>query len=186
MVAMYHGHEPGGTPGLLPEPYYWWYAGAFMGTLVDYWAYTGDSQYVNLTKQALLFQVGEHDDYMPINQTRTEGNDDQGFWALTVMSAAEYNFPHPEPDEPQWLGLAQAVFNTQAARWDMEHCNGGLKWQIFEWNKGYDYKNSISQACFFALGARLALFTGNNSYADWADKTFQINRQGHGCHVPWS
>ena len=22
MVAMYHGHEPGGTPGLLPEPYY--------------------------------------------------------------------------------------------------------------------------------------------------------------------
>ncbi|RGP67880.1 hypothetical protein FSPOR_5715 [Fusarium sporotrichioides] len=160
MVAMYHGHEPGGTPGLLPEPYYWWYAGAFMGTLVDYWAYTGDDQYVNLTKQALLFQVGDHDDYMPINQTRTEGNDDQGFWALTVMSAAEYNFPHPEPDEPQWLGLAQAVFNTQAARWDTEHCNGGLKWQIFE-------------ACFFALGARLALFTGNNSYADWADKTWE-------------
>ncbi|KAJ4140069.1 hypothetical protein NW768_001421 [Fusarium equiseti] len=143
-----------------------------MGTLVDYWAYTGDDQYVNLTKQALLFQVGDNDDYMPINQTRTEGNDDQGFWALTVMSAAEYNFPHPAPDQPQWLGLAQAVFNTQAARWDTEHCNGGLRWQIFEWNKGYDYKNSISQACFFALGARLALFTGNNSYADWADKTW--------------
>lgn len=103
-----------------------------MGTLVDYWAYTGDDQYVNLTKQALLFQVGDNDDYMPINQTRTEGNDDQGFWALTVMSAAEYNFPHPEPNQPQWLGLAQAVFNTQAARWDTEHCNGGLRWQIFE------------------------------------------------------
>ncbi|KAM0556845.1 hypothetical protein ACHAPJ_005517 [Fusarium lateritium] len=149
-----------------------WYAGAFMGTLVDYWAYTGDDRYVNLTKQALLFQVGDHDDYMPINQTRTEGNDDQGFWGLTVMSAAEYNFPHPDPDQPQWLGLAQAVFNTQAARWDTEHCNGGLRWQIFQWNNGYDYKNSISQACFFALGARLALFTGNNSYADWADKTW--------------
>ncbi|SPJ89596.1 related to DFG5 protein [Fusarium torulosum] len=172
MVGMYHGHEPGGTPGLLPDPYYWWYAGAFMGTLVDYWAYTGDDQYVDLTKQALLFQVGDHDDYMPINQTRTEGNDDQGFWALTVMSAAEFNFPHPDPDQPQWLGLAQAVFNTQAARWDTEHCNGGLRWQIFQWNKGYDYKNSISQACFFALGARLALFTGNDSYADWADKTW--------------
>ncbi|KAF4986414.1 hypothetical protein FGRMN_10839 [Fusarium graminum] len=173
MVGMYHGNEPGGTPGLLPEPYYWWYAGAFMGTLVDYWAYTGDDQYVELTKQALLFQVGDHDDYMPINQTRTEGNDDQGFWALTVMSAAEFNFPHPDPSEPQWLGLAQAVFNTQAARWDTEHCGGGLRWQIFEWNKGFDYKNSISQACFFALGARLALFTGNESYADWADKTWE-------------
>jgi mannan endo-1,6-alpha-mannosidase len=103
-----------------------------MGTLVDYWAYTGDDQYVDLTKQALLFQVGDHDDYMPINQTRTEGNDDQGFWALTVMSAAEFNFPHPDPDQPQWLGLAQAVFNTQAARWDTEHCNGGLRWQIFQ------------------------------------------------------
>lgn len=22
LVGMYHGHEPGGTPGLLPEPYY--------------------------------------------------------------------------------------------------------------------------------------------------------------------
>ncbi|KAF4452231.1 hypothetical protein F53441_4891 [Fusarium austroafricanum] len=172
MVGMYHGHEPGGTPGLLPDPYYWWYAGAFMGTLVDYWAYTGDDQYVELTKQALLFQVGDHDDYMPINQTRTEGNDDQGFWGLTVMSAAEFNFPHPDEDQPQWLGLAQAVFNTQAARWDTEHCGGGLRWQIFQWNKGYDYKNSISQACFFALGARLALFTGNQSYADWADKTW--------------
>lgn len=108
---------------------------------------------------------------MPINQTRTEGNDDQGFWGLAVMSAAEYNFPEPEPDEPQWLALAQAVFNTQAARWD-DHCGGGLRWQIFQWNNGYTYKNSISQACFFALGARLALFTGNNTYADWADKTW--------------
>lgn len=172
LVSMYHGHEPGGTPGLLPEPYYWWYTGAMMGTLIDYWAYTGDDEYVALTKQALLFQVGDHDDYMPLNQTRTEGNDDQGFWGLSVMSAAEFNFPHPEPDEPQWLALAQAVFNTQAARWDETQCGGGLRWQIFQWNNGYDYKNSISQACFFALGARLALFTGNSSYADWAETTW--------------
>ncbi|KAM5346783.1 hypothetical protein ACJ41O_009788 [Fusarium nematophilum] len=159
LVGMYHGDEPGQTPGLLPEPYYWWYAGAMFGTLVDYWAYTGDDQYVDITKQGLLFQVGKNNDYMPINQTRTEGNDDQGFWGLTVMSAAEFNFPHPEPDQPQWLALAQAVFNTQAARWDTEHCGGGLRWQIF-------------QACFFALGARLALFTGNDSYAEWAETTW--------------
>lgn len=139
---------------------------------VEYWKYTGDDSFVNLTKQALLFQVGEHNDYMPINQTRTEGNDDQGFWGLAVMSAAEYNFPHPDDDQPQWLALAQAVFNTQAARWDDAHCNGGLRWQIFQWNNGYNYKNSISQACFFALGARLALYTGNDTYADWAKKTW--------------
>lgn len=143
-----------------------------MGALVDYWYYTGDDQFVNLTSQGLLFQAGPNHDYMPKNQTLTEGNDDQGFWGLAVMSAAENNFPNPPEDEPQWLSLAQAVFNTQAARWDPDHCNGGLRWQIFSWNSGYDYKNSISQACFFALGARLALFTGNTSYSDWAEKTW--------------
>lgn len=111
-----------------------------MGTLIDYWYYTGDDTYNDLTSQALLFQVGETNDYMPRNQTRTEGNDDQGFWGLSVMSAAEYKFPDPPADQPQWLALAQAVFNTQAARWDTEHCAGGLRWQIFTWNNGYDYK----------------------------------------------
>ncbi|KAF7556752.1 hypothetical protein G7046_g6222 [Stylonectria norvegica] len=172
LVAFYQGDQLGHTPGLLPDPYYWWEAGAMMGSLIDYWYYTKDDQYVNLTTQALLFQTGDNHDYMPINQTRTEGNDDQGFWGLAVMSAAEYNFPNPDPNQPQWLALAQAVFNTQAARWESDHCGGGLRWQIFQWNNGYTYKNSISQACFFALGARLALFTGNKTYADWADKTW--------------
>jgi len=143
-----------------------------MGTLVDYWYYTGDDSYNADTTEGLLFQVGEGIDYMPANQTHTEGNDDQGFWGLAVMSAAEYNFPNPPDDKPQWLALAQAVFNTQAARWDTEHCNGGLRWQIFTWNNGYDYKNTISQACFFALGARLALYTGNNTYAEWAARSW--------------
>ncbi|PHH93011.1 hypothetical protein CDD83_2500 [Cordyceps sp. RAO-2017] len=172
MLSFYNGDKPGGTPGLLPQPYYWWEAGAMMGALVDYWYYTGDSAYNDLVTQALLFQVGENDDYMPRNQTLTEGNDDQGFWGLAVMSAAENNFPNPPADKPQWLGLAQAVFNTQAARWDPTQCGGGLRWQIFHWNKGFDYKNSISQACFFALGARLALYTGNHTYAEWAEKTW--------------
>jgi len=143
-----------------------------MGALIDYWYYTGDTKWNNLTEQGLLFQVGPNSDYMPPNQTRTEGNDDQGFWAMAVMSAAEYKFQNPPDDKPQWLALAQAVFNTQAPRWDTEECGGGLRWQIFTWNNGYDYKNSISQACFFNIAARLARYTGNQSYADWADKTW--------------
>jgi mannan endo-1,6-alpha-mannosidase len=143
-----------------------------MGALVEYWYYTKDDSFVELTKQALLFQVGDEWDYMPRNQTLTEGNDDQGFWGLAVMAAAEYNFPHPDSDQPQWLALAQAVFNTQAPRWDNTDCGGGLRWQIYNWNKGWDYKNSISQGTFFALAARLALFTGNSTYADWAEKSW--------------
>ncbi|KAM7221051.1 Glycosyl hydrolase family 76 domain containing protein [Rhypophila decipiens] len=172
LMGLYDADRPGAVPGLLPEPYYWWEAGALMGAMVDYWAYTGDTQWVNVTKEGLLFQTGPNNDYMPPNQTMTEGNDDQGFWALAAMSAAEYNFQNPPSDKPQWLALAQAVFNTQAARWETQECGGGLRWQIFTWNNGYDYKNTISQACFFNLAARLALYTGNQSYADWADKTW--------------
>ncbi|KAK5654380.1 hypothetical protein OQA88_7289 [Cercophora sp. LCS_1] len=172
MMSFYHGHEPGGTPGLLPQPYYWWEAGALMGSLVDYWYYTGDAKWNDMASEGLLFQVGPNNDYMPPNQTMTEGNDDQGFWGMVAMSAAEYTFPNPPDDKPQWLALAQAVFNTQAARWDEQDCGGGLRWQIFSWNNGYDYKNSISQACFFNIASRLARYTGNNSYADWASKSW--------------
>lgn len=143
-----------------------------MAAMIDYWYYTGDTTYNKQTTEALLFQAGDHADYMPTNQTLTEGNDDQGFWAMSVMSAAEYKFPDPPTGEPGWLALAQAVFNTQAPRWDTEHCNGGLRWQIFAWNSGYNYKNSITQATFFTLAARLALYTDNSTYADWAVKTW--------------
>ena len=172
MLSFYNGNKPGGTPGLLPDPYYWWEGGAMMGSLVDYWYYTGDDQFNSIATDGLLWQVGPNNDYMPPNQTLTEGNDDQGFWGLSVMTAAEYKFPDPPAGKPQWLALAQAVFNTQAARWETADCSGGLRWQIFTWNNGYTYKNSISQACFFNLAARLLLYTGNSSYGDWAVKTW--------------
>lgn len=46
------------------------------GTMVDYWAYTGDETYVDVTYQALQHQVGDDNDFMPTNQTSTEGNDE--------------------------------------------------------------------------------------------------------------
>jgi mannan endo-1,6-alpha-mannosidase len=146
------------------------------GTLIDYQFLTGDTTYSEVITQAMLHQVGDDNDFMPKNQTRTEGNDDQGFWALAAMSAAENNFPNPPSDQPQWLALAQAVFNEYATRWDQADCNGGLRWQIFTFNNGFNYKNSISNGCFFNLAARLARFTGNQTYANWAEKIFDWER----------
>ncbi|KAH7129612.1 family 76 glycosyl hydrolase [Dactylonectria estremocensis] len=170
LAKYYTGNYTGDTPGNLPDPYYWWEAGAMFGTLVDYWWLTGDDSYNKITTQALLHQVGDDDDYMPGNQTLTEGNDDQGFWAMAAMSAAEHKYPNPPKDQPQWLALAQSVFNQYVSRWDTKHCGGGMRWQIFTWNAGFDYKNSIANGCFFNIAARLARYTGNDTYADWAEK----------------
>ena len=157
---------------LLPAPYYWWEAGAMMGSLIDYWHYTGDTTYNNFVIEILQSQVGPHNDFMPPEQRSSLGNDDQAFWAIAAMSAAEYKFPNPpDPDQPGWLSLVQAVFNEQVARWDTSLCNGGLRWQIYEVT-GYDLKNTISNGCLFNIAARLARYTGDKKYADWAEKVW--------------
>ncbi|KAM3066103.1 hypothetical protein ACMFMG_010555 [Clarireedia jacksonii] len=173
LLSYYHGNETGQVPGLLPPPYFWWEGGGMFMTLIDYWRYTGDTTYNSLISQAMLFQTGDDADYMPVNQTKDEGNDDQGFWGMAAMLAAESNFENPPSDQPQWLALAQAVFNEMASRWDTTSCGGGLRWQIFTFNKGFTYKNSIANGCFMNLGARLARYTGNNTYAEWAERVWE-------------
>jgi len=37
MMKYYTGNNPGDTPGLLPQPYYWWEAGGMFAHMVDYW-----------------------------------------------------------------------------------------------------------------------------------------------------
>jgi mannan endo-1,6-alpha-mannosidase len=142
------------------------------GALIDYWRYTGDSTYNRMTSEAMLWQAGPNKDFMPPNQTKAEGNDDQAFWGITALMAAESGFPDPPPEDPQWLALAQAVFNLQVTRWDDTSCDGGLRWQIFPFNRGYNYKNSITQGGFFNIAARLGAFTANQTYYDWADKMY--------------
>src|SRR5579862_4316870 len=88
------------------------------------------------------------------------------------MTAAERGFPNPPGSSPQWLALAQGVFNSQALRWDTQTCGGGLRWQIFPFNNGYDYKNSISNGCLFHLASRLARYTGNSTYMTYAQRSY--------------
>lgn len=133
---------------------------------------TGDTTYNDEVAQALLWQAGASYDFMPQNQTMDEGNDDQGFWGMAVMAAAESNFQNPPAGTPGWVAMAQAVFNEMAGRWDTTYCGGGLRWQIYSWNQGYTYKNSIANGCLFNIGARLARYTGNQTYAAWAEKVW--------------
>lgn len=159
--------------------------------MVDYWAYTKDTTYQNTTTQALLAQIGPAADFMVPAQAKAEGNDDQQFWALAAMTALEYEYPTGQVNGStvQWLDLAVAAFNTMVPRWDTTSCGGGLKWQIFTFNNGYDYKNAISQGGFFQLAARLARYTGNQTYVDWANKAWDwsweiglIDRQNYNVY----
>lgn len=168
----YEGNTYGGTVGMFTWPYYWWEAGGAWGSLIDYTFYMEDDTYEASIKEALMYQVGDDYNYIPLNQSTTEGNDDQAFWGIAVIAAAERNFTNPLDHRMAWLTLTQAVFNTMSARWDMGECNGGLRWQIFQWNSGYDYKNSVSNGALFHLSARLARYTGNDTYVDWAEKVF--------------
>jgi len=180
LMLFYEGNKTGMVPGILPGPpddgkgpYYWWEGGAMMGTYIDYWHLTGDSSYNKVVMEGMLHQVGANEDYQPDNHTASLGNDDQGFWGMSAMLAAENKFPNPPEDKPQWLSLAQAVWNTQADpdRHD-EHCNGGMRWQIPFSNQGYEYKNTIANGIFFNLGARLARYTDNETYAEHAEDTW--------------
>ncbi|KAK9467016.1 glycoside hydrolase [Lipomyces arxii] len=172
MMSYYNGNQTDGVVGKFVWPYYWWQAGAAWGSLLDYWFYTGDTTYNEILTEALLAQVGTNWNFEPSAEVSSLGNDDQAFWGFTAMAAAERNFTNPPDDQPQWLQLSEAVFWELAGRWDTYQCNGGLRWQIFQFNSGYDYKNTISNAGFFLLAARLARYTGNTTYVEWAERTW--------------
>lgn len=72
MLSYYHGIDPGQDPGIFGGPYLWSESGAAWGSMIDYWNYTGDAQYVALVQRALLWQVGPDNDYMSPNQTKAE------------------------------------------------------------------------------------------------------------------
>lgn len=101
--------------GLLPQPYWPWEAAGLWSTMIHYHHYTGDAKYNNLVRAGILAQVGSSNDFMG---PQTPGNDDQLWWGLTAMNAAEVNFPGAN-----WLALAGTVFSEVVARWDNSTCS---------------------------------------------------------------
>lgn len=172
IMDYYEGIRYGGTVGIFQSPYYWWEAGEIWAGMIDTWYFCQNDTYEDIIKDALQAQKGSGNSFMPQNQTLTEGNDDQSFWGFAALSAAERNFTNPPSGDPGWLALAQGVYNTMWSRWDTSNCKGGLRWQIFTWNSGYDYKNVISNACLFNIAARLARYTKNDTYADTATTVY--------------
>ena len=160
----------GGVPGMPQEPYYWYEGGVATSALVEWATLTGNDTFTDYILDSITFQGGDDKNFMTNNQTSVEGNDDEAMWGLTAMQAAERNFTRANSSYPPWLYYAQSTFSSMASRWDTSGCNGGVRWQIYPWNSGYNYKNSVSNGALFNLAARLSRFTNNATYVHWADR----------------
>ncbi|RAR05637.1 glycoside hydrolase family 76 protein [Stemphylium lycopersici] len=181
LMSMYQGNAtnlPKEDIGIWPQPHYWWEGGAAWGGMIEYSQFSGDDSHVKALQQALTANYGPDNDFILSYRRSQTGNDDQAFWALAVMSALEYQFPDPAQAPANYLEVATNAFENIVGRWDETTCDGGLKWQIYPENSyGYNYKNSISNGCAFALGARLARYTGEQKYADWAVKIYDWTKK---------
>ncbi|KAJ5579500.1 uncharacterized protein N7459_005485 [Penicillium hispanicum] len=169
MMLWYGGNETGGNPGAFPTK--WWEGAALFSALLNYWHFTGDTIYNSEISAGMQHQAGDKGDYMPSNYSSYLGNDDQMFWGLAAITAAEMKFPDVQGGF-SWLSLAQGVFNTQKARWETTTCGGGLRWQLYVYQTGYTMKNSVSNGGFFQLAARLYRYTHDEQYKDWATKVW--------------
>jgi mannan endo-1,6-alpha-mannosidase len=179
-MSHYKGNQSGEYPGLLDGRYFWYNSAVLWSTMIDYWRYTGDDTYNVVTVEGLAAQNGNDSPggqpFLPFNWTLNIGNDDQGFWAMAAMQAAELGFPAAPQGQPSWIELAQDVFDLQAARWSLEEqgtCKGGLVYGINSPSSADKaFKSTLSSAVFLNLGARLSRYTGNQTYAEWAEKTW--------------
>jgi mannan endo-1,6-alpha-mannosidase len=171
-------YQPNATNGVLGKwpypPYFWWESGAAWGAMIEYWHYTGDTTYNSAIYQGLTYQLSlsPSGDFNIQSESFDTGSDDQAFWIIAALSANEYGFPEPTPPLPSWLGVAINAWEVFVQRWaiDSTTCGGGLRWQFQENLAGWTYKNAISNGLFFQISARLARFTGNQTYVDWSHR----------------
>ncbi|EFY93522.1 glycosyl hydrolase, putative [Metarhizium acridum CQMa 102] len=106
------------------------------------------------------------------------------------MAAAGRGFSDPPAGTKlAWVPMVEDVFNKLVARFDTESCGGGLRWQVPFANRGYEHKDALPDGLFFSLGARLARYTGNKTYAEWADRAWDwvegigfVDNQTHAVH----
>ncbi|KAL8243934.1 hypothetical protein R6Q59_010192 [Mikania micrantha] len=157
-------------------PYYWWESGGAWGSMMQYQHFSGDMSYHNVMHEAVCSQLGPNYDFIMEDQIFDTGNDDQAFWVFIAMAAAEHNYPSPPGPAPTWLRIVQNAFEEYVQRWNTTYCNGGLKWQFNSHNNGFTYKQTISNGAFFQISARLARYTGNQTYLNWAEKVWDWSR----------
>jgi len=67
----------------------------------------------------------------------SKGNEDQAFWGLTAMTAAQRNLPNLYAS-PSFIEFAGSVFKDLASpRWNTSTCGRGIQWQFNPANNSF-------------------------------------------------
>jgi mannan endo-1,6-alpha-mannosidase len=181
IVNEYYSNNPSGSsigifyskPAALGgEEITWSTSATLWNALIAYSNLTSDTQFNDVVASALYAQVGDDAAYMPANQTKTLGNNNQTLWGLTALSAAESGFPKERDGQPGWLDLAQNVFDLLTLRWNDTTCSGGLRDAIFTFDGSYNQMSSFTASNFFLLSSSLYKMTSNETYSEWAEKQY--------------
>lgn len=92
---------------------------------------------------------------------RNEYLDDSGWWGVAWMKLAE------RTGKAEYLQTAKAIHAHMAATWQTDK-GGGVLWCL---DKDKQKTNAITNNLFLILSARLAKYTGESSYRDWARRS---------------
>ncbi|KAJ3199567.1 hydrolase 76 protein [Entophlyctis luteolus] len=161
----------------------WHESGVYWGFYYAYYSYTGDSQYNDFVDGQMQLAVGTDDGYLDATTELTgRWNDDIGWWALSVMTAAETT-PNGilAPNNivsgynPTYLSIVVTTYNQMWSDWDSA-CNGGIYWardRQAQANNVKYYKSSITNAQHMELSARLYTLTGNSTYLALAKQVYE-------------
>lgn len=180
IFEIYNVDTPFNVPGIIPESE-WELSSAIMwSSLIEYWHYTGKDNYNSQTLKALAAQAGKKDDFAR-NLKQYDMNmitADQGLWGSAALLAAERGYPQPENVDKSWIEMAENAFEGFASYWNEDkRCGGGLPQlpKVVADNMHPsipDVRDMLTQGAFFSMAARLARYTSDKKYADWADKTW--------------
>ena len=169
--------------------------------MIKYQIYTNDISHQTDIQSALSRNMEELPNSQGYRMARKapEGDTKEMWWIYPALTAMELGFPAPEWKSGNvslgltgkcnvtWQSLAINAFEEYVERWNDEKntCDGGLRWQL----EDPGYKNTATNGGFFQIAARLARYTGNRTFADWATtvwewtKAVELLETGEEYHV---
>jgi uncharacterized membrane protein len=103
----------------------------------------------------------------PYTKFQTPYYDDEGWWALAWIKAYDLT------NNPQYLTMAEFLFEDMTNGWDIAYGGGGIFWSKAHTDpngKNFPWKNAIANELFIAVATRLYLRTNTVSYLTWAEK----------------